>query len=141
MARELSPAAKKWIDLIFAPIAAAVQDFASRYDMRLDKYSIGKGDWMLVGKHTKGGNIILVLRYDLIRTLVITGLWQVGCPEKSLFHTHVRPGRKCRLDPEAVIAVLENELAALAATEYGSWTCTRPFPKCDANLSFGIDRN
>jgi hypothetical protein len=122
------PAEKKWLELVFQPIAAAVADFAQRHRMRFDKFPIGKKDWALAGGHPKGGNIILILRYSVIRGLCITGIWQVGCPDLSIFHTHARKMRRCRIDATDVTAVLEEELAALLATEYGNWTVTRPIP-------------
>ena len=128
MIPQTHPAYRNWLEIVFEPIATAVGAFAQRHRMRFDKCPIGKKEWVLAGGHPKGGNIILILRYSVIRGLCITGLWQVGCPELSVFHTHARKMRRSRIEPTDVTAILEEELAALLETEYGNWTITRPIP-------------
>jgi hypothetical protein len=128
MIRQTHPAEKKWLDRVFEPIADAVGEFVRRHAMRFEKCPFGRKDWVLAGGHPRGGNIILFLRYSVIRGLCITGIWQVGCPELSVFHTHARKMRRARIDPTEVTTILEEELAALLATEYGNWTVTRPIP-------------
>ena len=128
MIPQLHPAERKWLDVVFEPIASAIDEFAQRHKMRFDKCPIGKKDWVLAGGHPKGGNLILVLRYSTIRGLCITGIWQVACRESSRFHSHVRKMQGCRIEVGEVSAILEKEFAALMEAEYGSWTTSRPFP-------------
>jgi hypothetical protein len=128
MIPQTHPADRKWLDRVFEPIADAVGQFAQRHGMRFDKCPIGKKDWVVAGGHPKGGNVILILRYSVIRGLCITGIWQVGCPELSVCHTHARKMRRCRIEPTELTAILEEEFTALLATEYGNWTVTRPIP-------------
>jgi hypothetical protein len=49
----------------------------------------------------------------------------------SVCHTHARKMQRCRIEPTEVTATLEEELAALLATDYGHWTVTRPIRNVD----------
>ena len=128
MLPEVNPAVKKWIDRVYEPIAGAVSDFTAKHSLCLEKYPRGNKSWELVGAHPKGGHVILLLMYDPIRGLSVGGIWQVGCEELGVYHSHIRKMRRCKVIAKRVVAILEEELSALLAAEYGHWTVTRPLP-------------
>lgn len=114
------------VNLAFAPIARAVEDFAKEHALEIEKCARGNAGWELTGTHDRGGTSFLLLLYDEARGLGVGSVWQFPCPKMSLLYSHFRPVRPCPLEPDTVRAALAFEIKELALVPFGYWTHLRP---------------
>jgi hypothetical protein len=97
----------------FAPIAEAVERFASDHALRVDRCPRGNAGWELTRTHSSGGEVTLLLLYDGVLGLGIGSVWQFPCPEMSTLYSHFRAMRPCELTAEPVVTALDAELEGI----------------------------
>jgi len=115
------------IDVIFHPIADAVERFAEAEGLRIEKCARGNSGWELVRPHDLKGSLYLLLLHDATLGLGVGAVWQFACPEMSVLYSHFRPIHPCPIEPEKVIKALTSELRELSRVEFGYWTHIAPF--------------
>src|SRR5215470_10982765 len=114
------------IELVFAPIADAVANFAWRNRLKLEKCARGNSGWELTKEHRRGGTIYLLLMHDDAAGLGIGSAWQFPCSEMSLLYSHFRKMLSVPLTTDDVIKVLKAELKAISTVKFGYWTNLGP---------------
>jgi hypothetical protein len=115
------------IELLFAPIAAAVEQFAANHAFKLAKCERGNNGWELSQPHREGGEQTLLLLYDPALGLGVGAVWSVPCAETRMLYSHFCGMNACPIEPETVVAALEAVVGQLAAVRYGHWTHMQPF--------------
>lgn len=106
----------------FAPIADAIEQFAARRNLQIDKYYHQSPSWSLRFSHPNGGEASIQLcKSDENRLLVAAGWW-VDDEVHGARYSHDRERLSVSPNPTAVSTALEKELAALAMVEFGAWT-------------------
>ena len=119
------------LEQLFAPIAAAVQEFADFSGFRLRKCARGNRGWELVREHKEGGTVLLLLMHDESLGLGIGSVWQFRCEETDREYTHFRDMRSSDIEPETVLAILADERDAIQTVKFGYWTHIVPLRNAD----------
>jgi hypothetical protein len=114
------------VNVVFAPIAQAVEDFARSNSLRVEKCARGNSGWELVRSHPSGGDIRLLLLYNSELGLGVGSVWQFSCQEMALVYTHFRDMQPCAIWSDAVLPRLQNELDAIDRVKFGFWTHMSP---------------
>jgi hypothetical protein len=114
------------IDRVFAPFAEAVDNFAWRNRLKLEKCARGNSGWELSQSHRVGGTVYLLLMYDPEAGLGIGSVWQFPCPEMSLLYSHFRKLSAVPLSADSVLSMLKAEAEAIMKVKFGYWTHLQP---------------
>lgn len=114
------------INAKLSPVSEPVERFAETHRLELGKCLRGNTGWELTRAHPEGGSIHLLMMYDDELGLGIGSTWQVPCRETGMIYSHFRAMQSCSIEPDAVIQMLDRELAALASVRFGHWTHLRP---------------
>jgi len=114
------------VDRLFAPIAVAVETYATAHGLSLEKFKRGNLGWELNREHPEGGEQHMLLLYDDTLGLGIGSVWYFPCEEMDRIYYYWRQISACPLEAEKVIAALDAERNALARVRFGYWTHSQP---------------
>lgn len=106
----------------FAPIAPAVERFATARNLLVGRYDHDAPAWTLRFNHPEGGQASIVLTHHEQRSVAIGSVWHVDCHDTFTRSLHRREPREVPREPGAVRHALEAELRAILAVPPGAWT-------------------
>ncbi len=112
------------VEAWFAPLSEVVLEFARRRNLYLDKYYHNTATWALRFAHPSGGiGSIEILKMGA-RDLRVSAHWHIDDEGQCRRSLHWRPTIDIPNQASKLAVVLEEELAALAATPTGRWSAT-----------------
>ena len=124
------------LERYFAPIASAIEAFARRRNLLIDKYYHDAPAWFLRFRHPQEGDASISVVRDSDHQVTMFSTWHIDDNERRVRTIYWRGPRHLARDSRVISEGLAEELSALVAAPSGDWNKTEHrFPRSQRRLS------